>query len=388
MTADLAPGGDAAELHGQCIFTGAGEPSRAGGTDAFPTAPVPVVDLGRLRETLRSRLVRNTDLYTVLVSRLAADAPVLPVALVDELVALTAAILQHGGDTPGDRVLAAFALYQRSRLGGSGAWDDDPRAADRHLLAAADGLTASTGGLLAVAFALAGALDDRYPDGAVRAHLAGRFAPVQKALDAAGVQALAVPRPGGLTLLAEGRLHPVAFGTPLPRRLVVVPDRRPLPALPTLLSYATTPAQLIDLAGRARPALGSCPVFHADPAGPAAALHDAFYRVAPRAPTSPTLLYLGADGFTGRSPGGLAVLAPGRDPFADDLLDAGFTGVIGWRRPVPGPVALAATVVLHRELLADADPEPAVVLRRIQSWMRVPGGASAEAAGALVLHGL
>jgi hypothetical protein len=70
--------------------------------------------------------------------------------------------------------------------------------------------------------------------------------------------------------------------------------------------------------------------------------------------------------------GGLVILPPDHFlPLADILLGAGFTGVIGWRRPVPEVVAAVAAFVLHAEL-ADRVRPPAEAVRAVHRWFQHP----------------
>ncbi|MEY9893393.1 hypothetical protein ABIA31_007073 [Catenulispora sp. MAP5-51] len=55
----------------------------------------------------------------------------------------------------------------------------------------------------------------------------------------------------------------------------------------------------------------------------------------------------------------------------DILLTAGFTGVIGWRRPVPEGLAAVASFLLHAEL-ADGGRTPAEAVRAVRRWLREP----------------
>jgi hypothetical protein len=58
-------------------------------------------------------------------------------------------------------------------------------------------------------------------------------------------------------------------------------------------------------------------------------------------------------------------------PFADELLDAGLTGVIGWLWPVPEPVATLMALVLHGKL-ADEGLPPATAVHEVHRWMLDP----------------
>lgn len=70
--------------------------------------------------------------------------------------------------------------------------------------------------------------------------------------------------------------------------------------------------------------------------------------------------------------GGLVILPPERFlPLADVLLAAGYTGVIGWRHPVPEATAALATYVLHTEL-TDRGRTPAEAVRETHRWYHNP----------------
>ncbi|XVU27051.1 hypothetical protein ACQPZJ_08420 [Actinoplanes sp. CA-054009] len=72
---------------------------------------------------------------------------------------------------------------------------------------------------------------------------------------------------------------------------------------------------------------------------------------------------------TVQAEGGLLILAEGAaDP---SLLDAGFTGVVGWLRPVPPPVAALALFMLHLHLVDDR-MAPAAAVAAVRQWMRNP----------------
>lgn len=78
----------------------------------------------------------------------------------------------------------------------------------------------------------------------------------------------------------------------------------------------------------------------------------------------------------GQEAGGLAILPADVGahhdrwvPFADALLDAGLTGVIGWLWPVPEPVATLMLLVLHGKLVDDGLPA-ATAVHEVHRWMR------------------
>jgi len=58
--------------------------------------------------------------------------------------------------------------------------------------------------------------------------------------------------------------------------------------------------------------------------------------------------------------------------FADGLIAAGMTGVVGWLRPVPQPVAAVMRFLLHTGI-ADEGLEPAAAVHAVRAWMRDPG---------------
>jgi hypothetical protein len=70
--------------------------------------------------------------------------------------------------------------------------------------------------------------------------------------------------------------------------------------------------------------------------------------------------------------GGVVILPPHHlQPLADILLTAGFTGIIGWRRPVSEDFAAVAYFLLHTEL-ADVGRTPAAAVRAVRKQLREP----------------
>lgn len=73
--------------------------------------------------------------------------------------------------------------------------------------------------------------------------------------------------------------------------------------------------------------------------------------------------------------GGLVVLtepdAEGCAQNAEVLLDAGFSGVIGWQRPVPASFAALALFMTHL-MLVDHQLQPAAAVSAVQRWMLDP----------------
>ncbi|SNY34532.1 hypothetical protein [Paractinoplanes atraurantiacus] len=67
--------------------------------------------------------------------------------------------------------------------------------------------------------------------------------------------------------------------------------------------------------------------------------------------------------------GGVLILGEG--PADPSLLDAGFTGVVGWLRPVPPPVAALALFMLHLHLVEDR-LAPVAAVAAVRRWMKDP----------------
>jgi hypothetical protein len=391
--------------------------------------PVPV-ELAPLRLTLRNKVTNGADLYASVAVRLRPDAPEPGIDTVDELVALATSIVHEAGKaaTAEDHFILAVALYLRSRIDDGGGWVDDDAVDDvqnaaESLLTAAGTLLAEHSDAVPVLVALAKRLDERRPAGRVLDGLADRFADVAEALRVSGVEALVYPQPDGLLVVdgATGRLTFADSGGSLPRRVLVVGDEQ-LPDDDAMVSYVTSAAQVVDLAQRTPRSVTEAPVFVANPRGDresatidAMLLRRTYY---PRsvglgrtvenvdgagtpdevlAHLGASMLHLGcgisATGalelagaaeldptaiarWTGKDPvlGGLAVLPPMPERFvalADALLAAGFTGVVGWVRPVPEPVAALMLFVLHAKLVDEGRPAAAAVLA-VRQWMRDP----------------
>jgi hypothetical protein len=69
---------------------------------------------------------------------------------------------------------------------------------------------------------------------------------------------------------------------------------------------------------------------------------------------------------------GLAILPPGCFlPLADRLVQAGFSGVVGWGREVTEEVAAVLVYVLHSEL-ADGGRTPAEAVAEVRRWIAAP----------------
>ncbi|GIF06845.1 CHAT domain-containing protein [Actinoplanes siamensis] len=194
----------------------------------------------------------------------------------------------------------------------------------------------------------------------------------------------------------------------LPLAAVRTPDGRHR-AEDLVLAHVASGSQVIRLAGRTAPAVGAAPVFVVNPRGdrdPEMAetlvVRRLFY---PRSaclgralepadgPGTPedllerlpaaSVLHLACglrgtelqlaggtlDLTTVRGASGLAILSEGSAPA---LLDAGCTGVIGWRWPVPPEFAALALFLVHLELVDHRRP-PAAAVGAVHRWMLDPG---------------
>ncbi|MFI5911027.1 hypothetical protein [Dactylosporangium sp. NPDC051541] len=360
--------------------------------------PAPVaVDVDGARRDLAARLDRAGGARAALDS---AGPPDL-----DDLVALATTVV-HGGGTGADRVRLALVLHLRAVA----AEDDEWGGAAQDTEAAAEALAA------------AGAV----PDGDVELALelaarlgrpqlaAGAVAPVAAALRTIGAGALVLPL-GGRVLVVDAATGGVAAApAELPERIVVVGDDAAGWGGDRVVSTVASLAQLVRLAARApRPVTGDA-VFVADPRGERGGLewasvetmllrrllyprsiglgHTVEYVDGPgtadevRAHLGASMLFLGCGiappgvlrlagpteldltTLTGAPSGGLAILPPleGFPAVADALLAAGFTGVVGWRRPVPAPVATALLFLLHLRLVDDG-LAPAEAVRAVRA---------------------
>ncbi|WP_433348821.1 CHAT domain-containing protein [Micromonospora sp. CA-111912] len=385
------------------------------------------VDLAALRRALRERVAGDGDPYAALAALLRPDAPPPPAGLVDDLVGLATSVTHAAGATAtaADRIVLAVALYLRGRDDADDGWgdaDDDVRAAAVALSAAADALPADPSGVVPLAVDLARLLDGRNPEGRVGDALHDRFVPVAQALRGVRVQALAWPRPDGTRLLLhtdDGRFRDGRPDGALPPRVVVV-GAEPLPDDDAVISHVTSARQAGELAGRVPLRVTEAPVLVVDPRGghDEASLVRLCRRLYPRAvvlgradggsdgPGTPeevrrrldaSMLHLtcgvsaagalelagpadlGPAAITGRTTrtateGGLVVLPPtgdGSAPLAEAFLAAGFTGVVGWARPVPRPVATLMLAVLHTGLVRGG-LRPAAAVRAVRRWLASP----------------
>lgn len=381
--------------------------------------PVFAVDVSALRRELRELLPDPADPYAAVISLLRAEGTM---PRVDEFVELAAAVV-HSADPPtgADRLLLAASLYLRARRDDEGAeQDEDPaggdaRAAVESLLAAADAIAAADQDGVPALVLLAALLP-----GEALAGVARRFGAVGELLRSAGARALILPGPAGpLRWTAPtGRFETVeAADAPdaSAAGLTFVLGGDPPPGEDDLVvAHIASLTQLRNLVGRQVRPVTLDPVFVANPRGDREAaamevmlLRRSFYprstgfgrlvenadgaggpaEVAARLDASVLHLDCGitpdgelelADGAVlapagpagGR--GGLAILPPGYlEPAAGLLLAAGFSGVVGWRRPVPRDVAALMLFVLHAQL-AERGRTAAEAVREVRRWLRGP----------------
>lgn len=270
------------------------------------------------------------------------------------------------------------------------------------------------------------------PGGAL-AGLAEQLTGVAAAVRAFGAEALVFPEPVRFLRLdaATGRIEAVAPADPneaadnaaaapgtaarAGKTILVVGEDLPASVDDDLaVSYIASLTQLVDLSRRKTRPITEEPVFIANPRGDrenatmeAMLLRRTFYPRSTglgrlvescdgpgtasevRAHLNASLLHLAcgitADGaleladsaeldLSGLSAphGGLVILPPGYFlPWADTLIEAGFTGVVGWRRPVPEHIAALMLFVLHTELV-DNGRSPAAAVRAVRHWYHRP----------------
>jgi hypothetical protein len=389
-------------------------------------APVALDDL---RRQLRDAMAGATDPYQSAADLLRPGAPRPDIGVVDELVALATAVAHQAGEaaTADDHLQLAVALHLR---GGAGAddWADDAsdgetgdaKAAMEHLLKGVDRLTAGDLDTAPVIVRLATILEGEHLAGRLLDRISDHMVEPARALRSAGVEVVARQCPDGVLVLDTGaaRWRLADAAQPLSQRVVIVGE--PLPDWDVTASYVSSARQAIEVAGRRPTEVTDKPVFVVDPGGRPDAVElvrQAFYpgstllgppgadaAATPaevRARLGASMLHVecgitesgalkltGPEELTpaaivswdggslagGASParGGLAVLPPaagGFVPLADALLAAGFTGVVGWLRPVPPPVAALMVFVLHAELVRGGLP-PAMAVRTVRDWMR------------------
>lgn len=321
-----------------------------------PERPALSVDVPALRRELRALLdpADDGDAYVALVSLLrTGETP----SWIDEFVSLATRVVDGAEPALGiDHLLLSAALLLRSRRDGDLGWEDDEEEFGSDL-------EASTASLLTAASTVPA-------DQSTVVELLFRLA----------------------VLLPEG-----TFGR--------VTDSR---------ADLASAARLLDLRRRETRSIAEKVVFVANPRGDresatvdALVLRRSFYprsvglgRLVDnadgagtadevRAALDASLLHLGCglssagtlelaestelDPVTiGGVQGGLVILPTGAFlPLADRLIEAGFTGVIGWRRPVPEWTAALMLFVLHAELV-ETGHGPAAAVRAVRRWARHP----------------
>jgi hypothetical protein len=355
------------------------------------------------------------------------ERAVLPaVEIVDDVVALGSLLVEAPDAVGTDRVLFAVALFLRAIGQGDGGWGaddggaDDAQVAADSLLTVGDALLNEPADAVVLAFRLAARLDTHRPALDAQARLAEWFATVTEALGKVRADGLlySVGEYRLLLSAASGRCAVVAPGSRLPTRLLVVAED-PLPN-PTVASYVSSAAQLVELAKRTRRPLGEQAVFVANPRGDrqqatvdALMLRRTFYPASTglgetventhgagtaaelRKNLGASLLHLGCaitpDGgvelagsdvfaaaeIAGGDPPaacGLAVLAPTAKPptaLIDALLASRFVGVIAFRNEVPDRLASLMYFLLHRQLV-DERLDPAAAVAEVRRWMADP----------------
>ncbi|MFD6680172.1 hypothetical protein [Micromonospora parva] len=390
-----------------------------------PRPPATPPDPATLRQALSERL-GGAERDAALAALLRPGAPTPPADLVDDLVGLASSITHAAGAaaTPADRITLAVALYLRGRADTDGGWgdtDDDVRSAAAHLLAVTDALPGEPAGVVPLALALAGSLDERHPAGRLGETLRASFAPVAAALHGVRIAALAWPLADGMVLLhtESGRFDHVPPGHALPNRVAVVGGGRMPDDDQVVASAVTSARQAAELTRRVPMRVTEAPVLVSDPRGDhGPAEVERFRRLYPRSVVlgrvdsgaegagtpDEVLAHLDAsmlqldcgvdddgalalagpaaltpDAITGRaghagSEGGLAVLPPvgaATAPLADALLTAGFTAVVDWVRPLPRPVSTLMLNILHTELVRGG-LRPAAAVRAVGRRLRAP----------------
>lgn len=393
-----------------------GKDPGGGAESSAPAASPPVVDGAALRAQIRSLLPDGIDVFASVIALLQASEP--PEDL-DELVALASTAVYSDEDPSGlDQLVLAAALYVRG-LRDDGGWGDDDRddgaegdlqAAAASLLVAAQLLPAEQPDSIPVLVYLATLL----PAGTL-AGVAEHFSPLTELLQLVGAEAVILPEPvASLEWNAvDARLEKA--GSSSSERIVVVGDSPPAPTADAVVACVASLGQLAELARR-RPfgAFTGDAVFVVNPRGgretatvAAMVVRRTFYPGSTglgrmiedvggvgsaeevRGLLRASMLHLDcgvtADGALELADGseldlagvaqagsGLVILPPGCFlPLADRLIDAGFSGVVGWRRPVPEPVAAVLVYVLHAAL-ADGGHPPAEAVREVRRWIAAP----------------
>jgi hypothetical protein len=388
--------------------------------------PPVTADVDALRVGIGELFGGVDDVFSAAASLL--DVPEPPTWIDDFVTAATTVVHSAQPPTGIDHFLLAVALYLRGRRD-DGGWDpaDGVLAGDAHaavdsLLAAARDLADSAPDRLPVLVRLAAEL----PDSALE-DLGAALGDFAVMLRAAGVEAIYLPEPAASLRwnVSVERFEPSETRCDADQAVTIIGDgAQPVggtgafPGQPGVdddvaVSYVSSLSQLRTLSKRTIRPVGQDPVFVANPRGdrvsaametmllrrnfyPRSAGFGGLLEAADgpgsseevRSRLDASLLFL-ACGVTEKgvlelagsteldlaglevTPGGLAFLPPDHfQPLADLLLKAGFTGVVGWRSPVPEAVAAAAAYVIHAELADGVAPAQAVRVAR--RWLAAP----------------
>lgn len=381
-------------------------------------------DVDATRSNLRTLIGTGNggrDVFAVAADLLRAAEPP---SWIDEFVASAAGVV-HTAEPPSgtDHFLLAVALHLRSRRDGDddgwgedvgGTANGDAQAAATSLLTAAETVPDETLDAIPTLVQLA----ELSPDGTLKA-LGARLGGLSALLQSVGAEAVDLPEPTDSLRwnAVEGRFE--ASGEPCDARTLVIVDggslREPKASEDeATVSYVASLSQLRTLSQRKIRPVAEEPVFVANPRGDRMSaavetmlLRRSFYPHSVglgglieaadgagtakevRARLEASVLHLacgvtetGALELANSSEldltdvevkrGGVVILPPDRlQPLADILLAAGFTGVIGWRRPVSEDFAAVAYFLLHTEL-ADVGRAPAAAVRAVRKQLREP----------------
>ncbi|WP_194913358.1 hypothetical protein [Catenulispora rubra] len=381
-------------------------------------------DVDTMRADLRTLIASGNDGRDVFAAAADLLRATEPPSWIDEFVASAAGVV-HTAEPPSgtDHFLLAVALHLRSRRDGDddgwgedvgGTTGGDAQAAAASLLTAAETVASEDLDVVPTLVRLA----ELSPDGTLKA-LGTRLGRLTTLLQSVGAEAVNLPEPADSLRwnAVEGRFEPA--GEPCEARTLVVVDGGSLPEPKVsedeaTVSYVASLSQLRTLSQRKVRPIAEEPVFVANPRGdrmPAAVetmlLRRSFYPHSVglgglieaadgagtakevRARLEASVLHL-ACGVTEAGAleladsaeldlteveakrGGVVILPPEHfQPLADILLTAGFTGVIGWRRPVSEDFAAVAYFLLHTEL-ADVGRAPAAAVRAVRKQLREP----------------
>jgi len=404
------------------------EPARQ---DPTPAQEAPPPDVDAMRQDLRKLLPDGDDVFASISSLLRSDRTP---DYVDEMVALATSVVYGADDAHSadeargaDHLLLAAALYLRCRRDADATAESASEAAPTQD-AEAEPIIES---LLAAARTVPRENPDAVPvllhlavqsAGAVPAALAAQLSELAAAVRDAEADALVFPDPAETLRLNAADTSIEAADAPatdggcfvvIGRDALTRGDERATTAYSTL-------TRLIDRSRSRRgpQAISRRPVFLANPRGDREAaaaevmllrrtfypLSEGFGRLIEDADGSGaegeildrldcSMLHLAcgvtesgalelADGAeldlacAGSNRGGLAILPPGcLQPLSDRLLALGFDDVIGWRRPVPEPIAGAMLYLLHVELVDNAR-SPAAAVACVRRGLRDPGRAN------------